>query len=375
MKKIFLLAVGAFPLMALAQDKPNFTIEGSLKNFKNPVSMVYLNYATDGKRLADSANVVDGKYSFKGTLSEAVKAQLAVKYADGTPRNNRRDVAQIYIEPGKITLASVDSFSNVKVTGSKSNADNDKLNAQLKSLNDKMNELNARFAKARADKDDAAVASIRKEGMKLQEEIRQENKKFIAANPKSPIVISVLSSYAGYNIDIDDVEPLFAKISPELKNTPSGKAFAEKLNIARKTAIGQPAMDFTQNDPNGKPVSLSSFKGKYVLVDFWASWCGPCRAENPHVVKAYNKYKDKGFDILGVSLDNPDGKDKWLKAIEDDKLTWTQVSDLQGWNNAASKKYGVSAIPMNLLIDPNGIIVAKNLRGAALEQKLAELLD
>lgn len=138
--------------------------------------------------------------------------------------------------------------------------------------------------------------------------------------------------------------------------------------------VGVMAMDFTQTDTAGVPVSLSSFRGKYVLIDFWASWCGPCRVENPNVVAAYQKYHDKGFDIIGVSLDRPNDKDKWLKAIYDDNLTWTHVSDLKFWDNEVSRMYGVRAIPQNYLIDPQGKIVAKNLRGKALHDKLEELL-
>jgi peroxiredoxin len=139
--------------------------------------------------------------------------------------------------------------------------------------------------------------------------------------------------------------------------------------------VGAIAPEFTQNDPDGNPVKLSSFRGKYLLVDFWASWCGPCRAENPNVVKAYTKYHDKGFEILGVSLDDEKGRTNWLNAIKKDGLTWKQVSDLKAWNNEAAQLYAIKAIPQNVLLDPSGKIIAKNLRAEALDKKLAELLQ
>jgi peroxiredoxin len=164
---------------------------------------------------------------------------------------------------------------------------------------------------------------------------------------------------------------------PSHQGTAAIKAsLAQQMQKANTASwIGKDAPDFGMPDANGKEVKLSSFKGKYVLVDFWASWCGPCRQENPNLVKAYNRFKDKNFTVLGVSLDRPGQKDKWLKAISDDQLTWTNISDLQFWNSPVVSLYGFEGIPFNVLVDPQGKVIAEGLRGSGLEGKLEEVLQ
>ncbi len=250
------------------------------------------------------------------------------------------------------------------------------MDALLKPVGDRNKALMARYygSSEAQKKDSVFMAGIMAESKQIGEDEDAILKKFAESHTKSLPGLEALKSMAGSVPDYAAIKPQFDKLAAVVKSSPDGKAYGELLEKVKAVSIGATAPEFTQNDPEGNPIALSSFRGKYVLIDFWASWCGPCRAENPHVVKAYNEYKDKNFTILGVSLDQPNAKDKWLKAIADDGLTWPQVSDLKFWKNEAAALYAVRAIPQNFLLDPEGKIIAKNLRGDALAAKLAEVI-
>lgn len=378
MKKVFLAFAVMVPGFLLAQEpvaKP-FEVKGDVKAIKDPVKKVYLSYVSDGKRITDSTEVKNGEYNFKGTIAEPVLASLRAGYEVPPARIAQKDIASFYMDYGTNNAKNVDSFSNVTVSGSAANATFMKLRESVKAYDPQMMALSKEYGVLSAAKDEAGMERIQSEAQKIQKKIKEEvYKPFVKNNPSSPVALYALNQVAGYDIDPAEIEPIFNQLAVSTKNYPSAKAFAKKMETAKKTAIGQYALEFTQNDTIGKPVSLTSLKGKYLLVDFWASWCGPCRAENPNVVKAFDKYKGKGFHILSVSLDQPGAKDKWLNAIHDDGMPWTHVSDLKYWQNEVAQLYGIQAIPQNLLLDPTGKIVAKNLRGKTLEEKLAQFLN
>jgi len=376
MKKQLLSALALLPALAFAQEK--YTIKGKVSGVDAPAK-IFLTYRADGNNMADSTAVKNGEFQFAGQVKDITRATLVLDHKgvglNSLDRKTKQDVLPVYLVQGTTDVIAKDSLTKAKVSGNKVNEDFVKYEAYLKPINDKMQALNAEIRSATKEQRDSKEFNdaIDKKYDAIEKESGDLNKEYIKSHPDSYISLVALSSATGPYPEYNDIEPLFSKLSPSLKNTTSGKAWATRLENLKAVAMGAQAPEFAQADTNGKVIKLSSFRGKYVLVDFWASWCGPCRQENPNVVKAYNHYKDKNFTILGVSLDRPGAKDKWLAAIHKDGLAWNHVSDLQFWNNAVAKLYGVQAIPQNFLLDPNGKIIAKNLRGEDLEAKLAEI--
>jgi peroxiredoxin len=376
MKKIFLFLILLLPFMAMAQTEDTFLIKGKIGNLGAP-SRAYLIYKLGANQVIDSAIITAGSFDFNGKILNPTNAVLVIDHKGiGFEKlDTTADILNFYIDKGEFALASPDSAAKAKITGSKINDDDKMLKAQLEPVNVRAKKLAAeRVAVSAAQRTPERITAMQGKYKALQAEQKGIIKKFILSNPDSYLSLMALYSVDGPSPDPFELDSLYNSLSPALKATETARNFKSALEPLKHTAPGTMAPDFIQNDVNGAPVKLSSFRGKYVLVDFWASWCGPCREENPNVVRVFNKYKEKNFTIIGVSLDKQSGKADWLNAIKSDGLNWTQVSDLKFWNNQAAALYYVSSIPANFLIDPSGKIIAKNLRGDDLESKLKEVL-
>ncbi len=371
MKKLFFAIAALIPAMSFAQDG-KYTVQGTIGTYNAPAK-VYLQAYVKGKTVTDSVTLKDGKFQFTGSVGD-VPVNAYLVFSEKGTGVVYKDYKPIYLEKGTITVTSSDLLKNASVDGPKTNQDKARYDAALKEVNDEEDALDAKGKAATPEQKNSDA--FERENHKAEKELEAKenaiNKKFIQDNPDSYISLNALESYA-YSNDYADIAPLYNGLTDAVKQSEEGKEFGNRLPKLKAVAIGAMAPEFAEADTSGKVISLASFKGKYVLVDFWASWCGPCRRENPHVVKTFNTFKGKNFTILSVSLDRPGAKDKWMAAIHKDGLTWTHVSDLQFWKSKTADLYGVRAIPQNFLIDPDGKIIGKNLMGDDLSDKLAEI--
>jgi peroxiredoxin len=353
-----------------AQEKPakKFEISGTVA--LRAFGTAYLYYEKEGSITLDSSKVVNGKFKISGQIDRPVFARLV--FTPLTTDSTRPRILNFFMEPGVVKLSSTDTLKNVAVSGSKSDVDFLPIRNALKVHNAKLGELNEEARRYQADQDTAGLTMVRKKMDDLEMDFKnQVYRRYAEQHLESQVSLYALDQVAGGYLNSEEIEPMFNKLSPEVRDSKAGRDFAKKIETAKATSKGGFLPDFSQPDTSGTLVSLSSFRGKYVLVDFWASWCMPCREESPRLVKAFRTYSGKGFTILGVSLDK--SKDSWLKAIRTDKLFWPQVSDLKYWDNEVAKKFDIRFVPQNMLIDPSGKILARNIHGDELDEALSEI--
>ena len=364
MKKLCLAAGCALSLLACETPQKGFELTGQINQLDSG-KMVLMRHMNGSFERVDSTQILQGAFQMAFEVEEPELAYLLIE--------GKNNWMPVFLEPSDIRFeAHIDSLASPSVMGSKSDDQLKAFEKESASFNERLKQIYAAYGEAEQAGDTVAVAKLEADFTATMEEKNAFTANYIKNNAQSHVGAYLAYINLPYELESDGIDSVIALFDATMIPTKYVQLLQERADKLRSLAIGGEAPDFSQATPEGDSLRLSSLRGQYVLIDFWASWCGPCRDENPNVVRMYQAYKDKGFEILGVSLDTK--RDRWLKAISDDGLQWPQVSDLNGWENTVGQLYAVNAIPHTVLLDKEGKIIAKNLRGESLEAKLQELL-
>ena len=369
--KIFSFFLLMSPVLCFAQQN-TYTISGTVN--RPEIKTLYFTqstfYDTNTKLNAQKIEVLDGRFSIKGMIDEPVPAFLSL-FEDYKKIGTKPK--EFILDKGIISIEITSDLASAVVKGSKAQDDLFQYNIEQNPYSAKINEIN--IEAQRLSSSGISADSI---GQLFRIPFRDANRaltdfqlKFIQKNSSAFISLLLIPNIARSTNNYIEADSLLASLQDNIESSATAKTIREYIISQKKTSVGALAPDFRLADTAGKKIALSALKGKYVLLDFWAAWCGPCRQENPNVVQAFKTYKNDGFTVFGVSLDKE--KKSWLKAIHDDNLQWQHVSDLKFWASEAAILYGITSIPRNFLLDPRGKIIGRDLRGQDLLDKLEEL--
>lgn len=364
MRNVFFALIVMSMLFVSCDSGKKYTLQGDLTGMTE--GKVYLNELNKRDLVKiDSAEIKDGKFSFAGTIQSPDMRYITI---DG-----QKGGIQFFIEGAEIHIkADVSDLRKAEITGSATQEVYQEYAKMQGANNQEFRSLQGAYQKAAAEKNQAAMDSVEKQYDAIVAKIMKENVEYVKKNSTS-----VAAAFIGYRLTyemetVEEMDTMYIGFADNVKKSSYAIKIKEKIDVLKNSAVGKPAPEIALNTPEDKPFKLSSLKGKVVVIDFWASWCGPCRRENPHMVEIYKEFHDKGVEFLGVSLDKK--KESWLKAIKDDGLIWNHVSDLKYWDCAAAKLYGVSSVPSTVVVDQNGVIAAKKVFGDDLKAEIEKLL-
>ncbi|MFD2540849.1 redoxin domain-containing protein [Lacinutrix gracilariae] len=370
---ISLLCISLFLISCSKEKSDGYVINGKLDNPKNNSLVQLLRSQGRHKVVIDSARVVDNTFTLNGKVESSDMTYLTIE--------DVKSSLPFIIENENIDLTIyTDSIYSSNINGGKQNDYFNEYQDFVRTLRSKNQKLSEEYKIAKRNQDTAKLSELRKTYEGILKENEENDSAFMAQNKDATLSALILErALLSNKIEFVKAKELYSNFDETTKNTRAGKAVSKFITENEKTAVGSIVPDFSAPNPEGKTISLNDIKGKVTIIDFWAAWCGPCRKENPNVVKVYEKYHEKGLEIIGVSLDGTpqqkNAKQAWIDAIEKDNLNWHHVSNLKYFNDPIAKEFNINAIPATFIIDAEGKIIAKNLRGPALEEKIAALLN